>query len=122
MSVMEMYFSFGKEKLHMNTTSLLPFFGTDFGLCSVIKPQVKSNRKILMDFKNFVKIAFSPDEEIRNMPWDYKMFGGVEIKKGAKVGKSNGLSLLLDAESFDYMFQVIITHPINMPVTADSAS
>ena len=34
------------------------------------------------------------------------MFGGVKIKKGAKVGKSNGLSMLLDAETFDYMFQV----------------
>ena len=74
----------------MNTTSFLPFFGTDFGLCSVIKPQV----------------TFSPDAEIRNLPWDQKMFGGAEVKKGAKVGKSNGLSMLLDAETYDYMFTV----------------
>ena len=44
------------------------------------------------------------------MPWDLKMFGGVEIKKGAKVGKSNGLSMLLDAETYDYMFQVKVKH------------
>ena len=31
---------FGSQKLPQNTTSFLPFFGTDFGLCSVIKPQV----------------------------------------------------------------------------------
>ena len=74
----------------MNTTSFLPFFGTDFGLCSVIKPQV----------------TFSPDAEIRNLPWDQKMFGGTEVRKGAKVGKSNGLSMLLDAETYDYMFTV----------------
>ena len=44
------------------------------------------------------------------MPWDLKMFGGVEIKKGAKVGKSNGLSMLLDAETYEYMFQVRFKH------------
>ena len=29
-----------------------------------------------------------------------------EIEKGAKVGKANGLTLLLDAETFDYMYTV----------------
>ena len=59
-----------------------------------------------------LKIAFSPDENISAKPWDYKIFGGLEVKKGAKVGKSNGLSMLLDAESYDYMFQVIIQHRV----------
>ena len=53
-----------------------------------------------------LKIAFSPEDNITAKPWDYKIFGGLEVKKGAKVGKSNGLSMLLDAESYDYMFQV----------------
>ena len=53
-----------------------------------------------------LKIAFSAEENITAKPWDYKIFGGLEVKKGAKVGKSNGLSMLLDAESYDYMFQV----------------
>ena len=44
------------------------------------------------------------------MPGDLKLFGGLEIKKGAKVGKSNGLSMLLDAETYDYMFQVRFKH------------
>ena len=44
------------------------------------------------------------------MPWDLKLFGGLEIKKGAKVGKSNVLSMLLDAETYEYMFQVKFTH------------
>ena len=54
-----------------------------------------------------LKIAFSPEDNITAKPWDYKIFGGLKVKKGAKVGKSNGLSMLLDAESYDYMFQVI---------------
>ena len=61
----------------------------------------------MIKYPQFIsQVTFSPDEEIRNLSWDKKMFGGVKIKKGAKVGKSNGLSMLLDAETFDYMFQV----------------
>ena len=31
---------FGSSVIPQDTTSFLPFFGTDIGLCSVIKPQV----------------------------------------------------------------------------------
>ena len=32
--------SFMGNQIDESTTSLLPFFGTDIGLCSLIKPQV----------------------------------------------------------------------------------
>ena len=66
-------------------------------------------------------MTFSKDPSIRNLPWDQKLFAGPDsgltegafhqtfswnIEKGAKVGKYNGLTLLLDAETFDYMYQV----------------
>jgi len=106
---------FGSEVLPQNTTSFLPFFGTDFGLCSVIKPQV----------------TFSKDPSIRNLPWDQKLFAGPDsgltegafhqtfswnIEKGAKVGKYNGLTLLLDAETFDYMYQLKPSEGFKMSV------
>ena len=68
-----------------------------------------------------VKVTFSKDPSIRNLPWDQKLFAGPDsgltegafhqtfswnIEAGAKVGKYNGLTLLLDAETFDYMYQV----------------
>ena len=49
-------------------------------------------------------MSFGP--KYGHLPWDHKLFSGTEIKKGAKVGKANGLTLLLDAETFDYMYTV----------------
>ena len=68
-----------------------------------------------------MKVTFSSDPSIRDLPWDQKLFAGPDsgltegafhqtfswnIRKGAKVGKYNGLTMLLDAETFDYMYQV----------------
>lgn len=36
-------YRFGSSVIPADTTSFLPFFGTDIGLCSVIKPQVRKN-------------------------------------------------------------------------------
>ena len=35
--------SFGAHVLPVNATDFLPFFGTDFGFCSLIKPQLNFN-------------------------------------------------------------------------------
>ena len=73
-----------------NATDFLPFFGTDIGLCSIVKPQL------------------SFDSNLYNLTYAQKLFGigGKSytrlIKPGVKVGKVNGLVLLLDAETFDY--------------------
>ena len=62
-------------------TDLLPFFGTDYGLCTLIKPQ----------------ITF--DDHLENIP-----FNGLirnysrSIKPWIQLGKENGLSILLDTE------------------------
>ena len=62
-------------------TSLLPFFGTDYGLCTLIKPQ----------------ITFDP--ELANVPFSVLMTNYTKnIKPGIQLGKENGLSILLDAE------------------------
>ena len=78
------------KNMRKNATDLLPFFGTDIGLCSIVKPQL-----------NF-------DPKYNHLAYAKKLFGidGVsytrQIKPGVKVGKVNGLVLLLDAETFDY--------------------
>ncbi len=42
-----LYASYGKlVKDTGRTTDLLPFFGTDYGLCSLIKPQISFNRTL----------------------------------------------------------------------------
>ena len=62
-------------------TSLLPFFGTDYGLCTLIKPQ----------------ITF--DHELEEVPFETLMKNYTKsIKPGIQLGKENGLSILLDAE------------------------
>jgi hypothetical protein len=90
------YVSFGKyrriEKDIERFTSLLPFFGTDYGLCTLIKPQ----------------ITFDPNLE--HIPFETLMINYTkQIKPGIQLGKENGLSVLLDAEviviskhGFDY--------------------
>ena len=53
-----------------------------------------------------------------------------EIRPGAKVGKSNGLSLLLDAETFDYTyhhyasegFKIAVMHHLDQPLMAIKVS
>ena len=65
-------------------TSLLPFFGTDYGLCTLIKPQ----------------ITFDPD--LADVPFSDLMTNYTKsIKPGIQLGKENGLSILLDAEVSD---------------------
>ena len=82
--------SYGNKEMKENATDFLPFFGTDIGLCSIVKPQ----------------LSFDPAYD--HLTYAQKLFGmdGVSytrrIKPGAKVGKVNGLVLLLDAETFDY--------------------
>ena len=62
-------------------TSLLPFFGTDYGLCTLIKPQ----------------ITFDP--ELDHVPFEWLMRNYTNtIQPGIQLGKENGLSILLDAE------------------------
>ena len=62
-------------------TSLLPFFGTDYGLCTLIKPQ----------------ITF--DSRLKEVPFEILMKNYTKtIKPGIQLGKENGLSILLDAE------------------------
>ena len=82
--------SYGGKGIPVNATDFLPFFGTDIGLCSIVKPQL------------------SFDSKYDNLTYAQKLFGvdkisyARKIKPGAKVGKVNGLVLLLDAETFDY--------------------
>ena len=81
---------YGNKIIPTNATDFLPFFGTDIGLCSIVKPQL------------------SFDTQYHHLTFAQKLFGmdGVsytrKIKPGAKVGKVNGLLLLLDAQTFDY--------------------
>ena len=62
-------------------TSLLPFFGTDYGLCTIIKPQITFNQSL-------EHVPFSP--LMRNYTQT--------IRPGIQLGKENGISILLDAE------------------------
>ena len=81
---------YGRQSMRKNATDFLPFFGTDIGLCSLVKPQL-----------NF-------DPKYNHLSYAQKLFGmdGIsytrQIKPGVNVGKINGLVLLLDAETFDY--------------------
>ena len=62
-------------------TSLLPFFGTDYGLCTLIKPQITFDRGL------------------EHVPFEILMRNYTKtIKPGIQLGKENGLSILLDAE------------------------
>ena len=71
-------------------TSLLPFFGTDYGLCTLIKPQITFD-------KDLEEIPFN--ELMRNYT--------KSIKPGIQLGKENGLSILLDAEVCN-LFRVLL--------------
>ena len=73
---------------------------TTSGVCSWIGPLSKK-----------------PDEMSANWP------------KGAISGENNGMTILLDAESYDYVendkpgigFRIAITHPLDMPIIEQSA-
>lgn len=68
-------------------TDFLPFFGTDYGLCSLIKPQISFN------------------STLSHMPFETLMTNFTRtIQPGIQLGKENGLTLLLDAEVYDYAF------------------
>ncbi|TRY76324.1 hypothetical protein TCAL_15908 [Tigriopus californicus] len=68
-------------------TDLLPFFGTDYGLCSLVKPQISFN------------------QTLSQLPFEVLMTNYTRtIKPGIQLGKENGLTLLLDAEVYDYAF------------------
>ena len=76
-------------------TSLLPFFGTDYGLCTLIKPQ----------------ITFNPD--LDNVPFETLMRNYTQtIKPGIQLGKENGLSILLDAEVSKFSNGIVCKWPI----------
>ena len=98
--------SFGTHQMLENTTDFLPFFGTDFGFCSLVKPQLNFN------------------SQYSNLPFSAKLFGpkrndishSRQIKPGVKVGKANGLRLLLDAETFDYTFHKSASEGFKMAV------
>ena len=85
--------SYGRESRFgdsVNSSDFNPYFGTDYGICSLIKPQLAFNRSL-------DEIAY----------WS-KVFGdhNWHVSRGAEVGKANGLSMLLDAETFDYTFHL----------------
>ena len=98
--------SFGSMSMRSSATDFLPFFGTDFGFCSLVKPQLNFNDKYL------------------HLPFSQKLYGPKKqeisysrlIKSGVKVGKANGLRLLLDAETFDYTFHKSASEGFKMAV------
>lgn len=80
--------SYGRRDKNVTTsTHLLPFFGTDYGLCSLIKPQITFNSSL-------------DDLPFASLMTNYSS----SIGPGIQLGKENGLSLLLDAEVYDYAF------------------
>ena len=81
---------YGHSQMRENATDFLPFFGTDIGLCSLVKPQLSFNTQY--DHLSYAEKLF------KRRGTTYTR----QIKPGVKVGKVNGLVLLLDAETFDY--------------------
>ena len=106
--VMILKASYGSKHLYGNVTDFNPYFGTDYGICSIIKPQ----------------LAF--DSTLDEVPYWKKVFGKYNwnVRKGAEVGKANGLSMLLDAETFDYTFhlkagegfKIAVHHHLDQPI------
>ncbi len=91
-----------------NYTDFNPYFGTDYGICSIIKPQLAFN------------------DSLDGVPYWNKIFGkhNWDVLKGVEVGKANGLSVLLDAETFDYTFhlkagegfKIAVHHHLDQPI------
>ena len=69
-------------------------------------------------------MAFNSD--LDHVPYWEKIFGKYNwnVTKGAEVGKANGLSMLLDAETFDYTFhlkagegfKIAVHHHLDQPI------
>ncbi|CAB4060681.1 ASICN [Lepeophtheirus salmonis] len=83
------------------------YFGTDVGICSIIKPQLSFN------------------SSLDSLPFWQKLFHYRDsISKGSEVGKANGLTVFLDAETFDYTyhlkagegFKVSVHHHLDQPI------
>ena len=69
----------------------LNYTSTDYGLCTLIKPQ----------------ITF--DEELQHVPFEILMRNYTQsIKPGIQLGKENGLSILLDAEVFIIIYFITL--------------
>ena len=106
------YASYGNRTIRQNATDLLPFFGTDKGHCSIIKPQMTFNSKY--DHLTYAQKLFGFD----NVSYTR------QIQAGTKVGKVNGLVLLLDAQTFDYTmnrqasegFKITVNHHLDQPL------
>ena len=81
--------SYGNKTKPGTSKDFMPHFGTDYGICSIIKPQT----------------VFDP--KLEHLHYKEKTFGHHRfIQKGAEVGRKNGLSILLDTETFDYSFHL----------------
>lgn len=81
--------SYGGEAKYGVSSDFNPYFGTDVGICSIIKPQLSFNKSL--DHLPFWTKLF---EENENIP------------AGSEVGKANGLTVLLDAETYDYTYHL----------------
>ena len=99
--------SYGNITKPGTSKDFMPHFGTDYGICGIIKPQT----------------VFDP--KLEDVFYKEKVFREhIHIKKGAEVGRKNGLSLLLDTETFDYSFhlkasegfKVAIHHHLDQPI------
>ena len=99
--------SFGNVVKSGSSKDFIPHFGTDYGICSIIKPQT----------------IFDP--KYNNVFFKDKVFKlNRDIKPGAEVGRKNGLSILLDTETFDYSFhlkasegfKIAIHHHLDQPI------
>ncbi len=62
--------------MHENATNFLPFFGTDIGLCSLVKPQLNFNASL--QHLSFSEKMFGPKGQAASY--------SREIRPGAKVG------------------------------------
>lgn len=100
--------SYGNLTKSGSSKDFIPHFGTDYGICSIIKPQT----------------VFDP--KLDKVHYKNKTFGEhVNIKRGAEVGRKNGLTILLDTETFDYSFhprqasegfKIAIHHHLDQPI------
>ena len=79
--------SYGGDAKDGASSDFNPYFGTDVGMCSIIKPQLNFNTSL------------------DHMPFWSKLFEENDsILPGSEVGKANGLTVLLDAETYDYTY------------------
>ena len=53
--------SYGNAEINENATDFLPFFGTDYGFCSLVKPQLNFNDSY--NHLSFARKMFGPKRE-----------------------------------------------------------